>query len=499
MKAMSRLTLEISLRNRESVFLMSCAHPALPAGTSSARAVAVPGRLNDLRLPTAISGTPAGSRAIAMADGADGVTLVLKKCQRLLVALVPLALASTLASAQPAEVLRNEITLRGTVDAVDHATRTVSIRGEQGNVVTLDVPQSVARFDQVKVGDIVTASYFDVVSVRPKPAGEAAVDRTLPPITTPTQGTLPGAVKTSQRMTTVTITSWDPATRVVAFTAPSGTSYTRHLLETDVSLMAGLKVGDRADVTRTESASFTFRAPTVVQATSPAAAPPPDDLRHRLTVSALFGVDNSFSGKMIKAATGTTTGGAPINLNETNFDDVYGRMGMLRLGVGYRTTPRTEGVLNLIISRSSAQTVNIGTVSTTPLTVDFTDYNYWGVEAGQRVFFARTRFTPYVGYLVGLNRYGDIRGTFVGVPPAQTPGLAAQDGKFFEKSWAFSLGPTGGFLIGVGPFEVMAELQLRFMGGLSDVDWLVEEGLRDINSESSRWSIPVTVGARIRF
>ena len=45
----------------------------------------------------------------------------------------------------------------------------------------------------------------------------------------------------------------------------------------------------------------------------------------------------------------------------------------------------------------------------------------------------------------------------------------------------------------------MAETQMRFMGGLSDVDWLVEEGLRDINGESSRWSLPILVGARIRF
>ena len=100
---------------------------------------------------------------------------------------------------------------------------------------------------------------------------------------------------------------------------------------------------------------------------------------------------------------------------------------------------------------------------------------------------------------MGINRHQDIRGTFVGVPLNLTPGLAEQDGKFFEKSWAFSLGPTGGLLIGVGPIEVMAEAQVRFMGGLSDVDWLVEEGLRDINSESSRWSLPVLVGARIRF
>ena len=131
--------------------------------------------------------------------------------------------------------------------------------------------------------------------------------------------------------------------------------------------------------------------------------------------------------------------------------------------------------------------------------MDFTDYQYWGLEAGQRWFFTRVRFTPFVGYLVGVNRHQDIRGTFVGVPASSTPGLAEQDGKFFEKSWALSLGPTGGFLVGIGPVEVMLETQLRFLGGLSDVDWLVEEGLRDINDESGRWSIPVLVGARLRF
>jgi hypothetical protein len=152
-------------------------------------------------------------------------------------------------------------------------------------------------------------------------------------------------------------------------------------------------------------------------------------------------------------------------------------------------------------SESSETATPIGTAGTPPVTlnVNFTEYQYWGLEGGQRWFFARTRFTPYVGYLVGINRNQDLRGTFEGVPANVTPGLEAQDGKFFEKSWAFSLGPTGGFLIGVGPFEVMAETQLRFMGGLSDVDWLIEEGLRDINSESSRWSIPFLIGGRIRF
>jgi hypothetical protein len=250
--------------------------------------------------------------------------------------------------------------------------------------------------------------------------------------------------------------------------------------------------------------TFVFLLAPIAAGAQPATPPDDDSFRHRLTISALWGWDNQFSGKMIQAATGRTIGGAPINLDETTYDEVYGRIGLFKLGVGYRTTPRTEGVVNFVWSKSDASdaATPVGTVGTSPqipLNVNFTEYKYWGFEGGARWFFARTRFTPFVGALVGINRHQDIRGTFVGVPSSVTPGLASQDGKFFEDSWAFSLGPTGGLLIGVGFFEVMAETQLRFMGGLSDVDWLVEEGLRDVNSESARWSFPILVGARIRF
>jgi hypothetical protein len=405
--------------------------------------------------------------------------------------------APTKSAAQATTPVREQITLRGTVQAVDAAARTVTIRGDEGNVVTLDVPQSVSRLNEVRAGDVVSAVYYDQVSVTPHPSGAPDNDRLEPPIATATAGALPGGTVAQRRVTTVTITAWDPATRVVTFTVPSGATLSRRLVETtDASLMAGLKVGDRVDVTRTEAVRLAVERA--------AQAPAPDDLRHRLTVSALVGWDNQFSGKMIQAATGRTIGGAPINLDETTYDEVYGRIGSFKLGVGYRTTPRTEGVVNFVWSKSDASdaATPVGTVGTSPqipLNVNFTEYKYWGFEGGARWFFARTRFTPFVGALVGINRHQDIRGTFVGVPSSVTPGLASQDGKFFEDSWAFSLGPTGGLLIGVGFFEVMAETQLRFMGGLSDVDWLVEEGLRDVNSESARWSFPILVGARIRF
>jgi hypothetical protein len=215
----------------------------------------------------------------------------------------------------------------------------------------------------------------------------------------------------------------------------------------------------------------------------------------------MWGLDNTFAGNMIKQADGQTIGGAPINLVETTFDEVYGRMPLWKVGVAYQLEPRMDVFANVAIQRASADQVNIGSVSVArvPLPVQFDDYSYKGIEVGQHFYFARPRFTPYVGYQLGRVRHDDIRGVFVNVPLSLTPGLAAQDGKFFERAWAFSFGPTGGVQIPVGPVEITVEAQLRYMGGLSDVDWLVEEGLKDINTESARWSVPILVGAKYRL
>jgi hypothetical protein len=88
--------------------------------------------------------------------------------------------------------------------------------------MTLDVPTTVVRFDQVKVGDRITATYYDWVNVRLKPAGEAAVDRIVEPTTAPTPGALPGATIARQRIATATITGWDPTNRMISFTGPKG-------------------------------------------------------------------------------------------------------------------------------------------------------------------------------------------------------------------------------------------------------------------------------------
>ena len=405
--------------------------------------------------------------------------------------------APVLATAQTQDA-QNQRTIQGKVEAVDQKARTVTIRGSGGNVVTLDVPPNAERFEQVTVGSTVSATYYDGVSIRLKPAGEPAVDQTVEPTPTATAGDLPGATRTRQRVTTVTITGWDPKNRVVSFNGPNGTAYTRRLLDsTDPKIIAALKAGDRVDVTRTEAVTLVDAAAGSGDPRRQLAEPP-----HRLgpvRVGQPVQRQDDPGGHRPDERRGADQPGRDDLRRGLRPDgDVQDRRRLpdrrraprpsstscVRAGFGRRGDPDRHGgpesagaaerQLHRRTSTGASRAASGGSSR---------------ARASRRLSATSSASTVT---RTSAARSSACRRTL-------TPGLAAQDGKFFEKSWAFSLGPTGGLLIGVGPFEVMAETQFRFLGGLSDVDWLVEEGLRDVNSESSRWSIPLLVGARIRF
>ena len=82
----------------------------------------------------------------------------------------------------------------------------------------------------------------------------------------------------------------------MTFTGPTGATYTRRLLDTaDPSLVAGLKVGDRADVTRTEAVRLSVESRQTVSVDAT------EGFRNRFTLSVLWGWDNQFSGDVITA------------------------------------------------------------------------------------------------------------------------------------------------------------------------------------------------------
>ena len=73
------------------------------------------------------------------------------------------------------------VTMAGTVETIDHAKRVVTIRTDAGERVTVDVPEGATRFNELKVGDKVKATYNNTVIAILKPLGEPPVDtsRTL--------------------------------------------------------------------------------------------------------------------------------------------------------------------------------------------------------------------------------------------------------------------------------------------------------------------------------
>ena len=298
--------------------------------------------------------------------------------------------APTMLAAQTREAER-QTTVEGTVEAVDHAARTVTIRLKDGKVVTLDVPAEAVRFDQVKVGTPVPGQLLRLGQHSAEARGRAGGRQDRSAHYRSDNRVSAGRHEIQAARDHRYHHRLGSRQQDCELHRTKRDDYSRGLLDTtDPKIVEGLKKGDRVDVTRLEAATLTVSQQTV------AVSAQSESLRNRLTLSVLYGVDNQFSGKMIQEATGRTTGGAAINLDETTYDEVYGRVAMFKVGIGYRTTPRTEGVFNFVWSSSDATetATPVGTVGSTPLHVNFTGYGTWGVEGGQRWFFARTRFTP---------------------------------------------------------------------------------------------------------
>jgi hypothetical protein len=137
-----------------------------------------------------------------------------------------------------------------TVEAVEASTRTVTLKGPNGNFVDVVAPASVTRFSEIKVGDKITARYSENLVLRLKPAGEKSVDTDAADVTRGT-GTKPGATAATQRTITATITEIDNKVPSITFSGPHNWKYSSKV--EDKKALAKVKVGDKVDITWTEA------------------------------------------------------------------------------------------------------------------------------------------------------------------------------------------------------------------------------------------------------
>jgi hypothetical protein len=107
------------------------------------------------------------------------------------------------------------------------------------------VPEGAKRFNELKVGNKVKATYNNTVIVLLKQPGDPPVD-TARTLRTGGEGERPGGAMAMERRMTVTVDAIDTRQSSITFVGPNGWQYSR--LVTDPNVLDMLKVGDTIDI-----------------------------------------------------------------------------------------------------------------------------------------------------------------------------------------------------------------------------------------------------------
>jgi len=177
--------------------------------------------------------------------------------KRTILAATFLAAAASLAGAQTKTLPGEMKTETATVEAIDHGRREVTLKEANGLYSTIEVPADNKKFDSIKVGDKVTARYYDNVVIRVKQPGEKDVDTDSAAVTAGANAK-PGGTAATQRTITATITAIDMKVPSITFTGPNNWKYSSKVQ--DKNALSKVKVGDKVDIVWTEAVMISLEA-----------------------------------------------------------------------------------------------------------------------------------------------------------------------------------------------------------------------------------------------
>lgn len=190
----------------------------------------------------------------------------------------PLLFAAATASAQtplpqeqqpqtlPGIVATNMTTAHATVEAVDHAKRTATLRADDGHEFTVDVPDSVRNLDQVQKGDKINIEYQEATAIflrKPGEGGESTGSTTPPSAAAPSatqygtvevapRGQKPAGIETRIVEITTIVEDVDYGKRTVTLRGPRGNVETIDVGDR-VPNLDRVKKGDQVVVRHTEA------------------------------------------------------------------------------------------------------------------------------------------------------------------------------------------------------------------------------------------------------
>jgi Cu/Ag efflux protein CusF len=141
---------------------------------------------------------------------------------------------------------------------VDTTKRHLVLQGEDGKEMTLQVPESVKRLDEIKPGDKIKVDYYSALGISLNKGGEAGgAERTM---TERNKGKLPSGTIAHQESGTVEIVKIDKDKNQLTVKRPNGDMDTIDIKDPDLqSKLGDLKEGDKVQATYTEAAAITVQ------------------------------------------------------------------------------------------------------------------------------------------------------------------------------------------------------------------------------------------------
>ena len=170
-------------------------------------------------------------------------------------AAVCMSVAAVAASAQqgtPGAVIADAMEEIVVVRMVNHETRTVTLQGPEGNLVTMKVPPEAQNLDQVYVGAKFLVRYLQSIAVFISPTGGAPSADESSAMELAEKGATPGGVVVSVKQVKARVDAINYDTRAVVLTGPEG-NQVKLVVDERVQRLNEVKQGDIVVVRYTEA------------------------------------------------------------------------------------------------------------------------------------------------------------------------------------------------------------------------------------------------------
>ena len=226
-----------------------------------------------------------------------------------------------------------------------------------------------------------------------------------------------------------------------------------------------------------------------------AQAKPSDE--YRFIVDVAVGIDTSINGNVNSGAIGHLQGLATAILPNP-YGKVYGTGIQLRFGAGYKLDDLNEARLIFAYQSADADLVRMGDIGISSLYGQYSDYKSIGLDFGFRRYFPTSKpEARFFGEATIGAAFIDRINILLAAPQGN---LVFNQTDFYDATGAFTWSISGGVVFKVAKqADLTAQIGLRHVGGLSEVDQFAGTGLETINADSARLTFPVVVGVRFRF